>query len=396
MAALNTSAFLCLLPPAACSLPSSLPLLSSADDAAALSAAFALLSNPDYCQALRNALHLEGDRAAALTQTDTSRLAARYIHSRSVVDASSARALMKEAFSQSRVCIVREFSGAFHPPYRTVDSFLSHYKTLSRAARVYDYRSANRLHFIFKSEVGSSSPSDRIASDWWSGVNLLPNLGLTHDLSGANLWNFVSRRAKSSLHIDESDGTCTQWLGKKLWVLARADEARAHGIEPLRSDAMRKNPDGIHTLAAWLDCPSFQWCVLSEGDTIFTPIDRLHAVSCIGDIDAISCGSYCWLDGTAPPPSWSMQASHGASALSSPTVSSLAAFSSSALAVASRSIVACCDSYSDDFSVTVHESGKHRVFSGPHDLLLHNECLAPLIMKRLRVIYSGQHSSTRC
>ena len=42
--------------------------------------------------------------------------------------------------------------------------------------------------------------------------------------------------------------------------------------------------------------------MLNEGDTIITPRDRLHAVSCIGDVDAVSAGTYCWLPGTPPLP----------------------------------------------------------------------------------------------
>ena len=36
--------------------------------------------------------------------------------------------------------------------------------------------------------------------------------------------------------------------------------------------------------------------------TIILPRDRLHAVCCIGDIDAVSSGTYCWLAGTPPLP----------------------------------------------------------------------------------------------
>lgn len=56
------------------------------------------------------------------------------------------------------------------------------------------------------------------------------------------------------------------------------------------------------TLSAWLACDSFQWCVLDEGDTSILPRDRLHAVCCIGDIDAVSSGTYCLLAGTPPLP----------------------------------------------------------------------------------------------
>ncbi len=108
----------------------------------------------------------------------------------------------------------------------------------------------------------------------------------------------IGRRAKSVLHVDPADGTCTQFVGKKLWVLVDVDEAAANGIEVLRVDPMKDNPPGIHSFEDWEKCKSFRWCILNEGDTIIQPRNFLHAVSCIGDTDSISAGGYCWLAGT--------------------------------------------------------------------------------------------------
>ena len=87
-------------------------------------------------------------------------------------------------------------------------------------------------------------------------------------MSAGTQWNIVSRRGLSTLHMDSADGTNTQHLGKKLWVLARADEAAEHGVTPLQVDAMRDAPAGTHCLSAWLACASFQWFVMDEGDTL--------------------------------------------------------------------------------------------------------------------------------
>ncbi len=136
---------------------------------------------------------------------------------------------------------------------------------------------------------------------FWRTINLLPDDGF-NDLSAGVVFNFVSRRAMSGLHIDPADGTCTQWLGKKLWVLVDAKEAAQHGIKPLHNtDIMREKPAGVHDFSAWLKCKSFQWCILNEGETIIQPRGKLHAVSCIGDIDSISAGVYCWIEGTTRP-----------------------------------------------------------------------------------------------
>jgi hypothetical protein len=379
-------------------------LFSPADP---VSVAYELLSSSEHVTALRDALHLQGDKGAQLTPTDTIHLAARFIHSRVAVNAASARSLLASAFSQSRVYILRNFPGAFFPPHRSVASLLR--KALPVAWRCYDYRGDNRVHYIFKSPVSASSEEHRVAREWWRDVNLLPDLPL-HDLGRSTIWNFVSRRAKSLLHVDKADGTCTQWFGKKLWVLVAEEEARAQGIVDLNADPMRNDPAGMHTLSAWLACPSFQWCVLDEGDTLLIPINRLHAVCCIGAEDSISSGIHCWLEGTRSPPSLQSLSPHrlptllaAASSSSSPSSAHLPVSSSSHSAAAAaaassaptvRSIIACCCAYSDDFSVTVHNDPA--VFVGPHDLLLQNDCLASLITKRLRVRSrgSGLHTHT--
>jgi hypothetical protein len=151
------------------------------------------------------------------------------------------------------------------------------------------------------------TPAAHAARAWWDTVNLLPDTGKLEDQSAGVVWTFVSRRAKSSLHVDTGDGTCTQVLGKKLWVLALAKEAREHGLVELDSDSMRDNPAGTHRMSAWLACDSFQWCILHPGDTIVHSRDWLHAVSCIGDEDSVSSANYCWLQGTPPLPEAELQ-----------------------------------------------------------------------------------------
>jgi transposase len=272
----------------------------TADEAAASSKAAGLvkLRQPGVAAALRSALHMVGDIDTPLSSEHKGALAGRYIHTRIGVDQHTAGALLLESFSHSRVFILRDFPGATPPAVPSVTALLRHPPAVDTCPYSFNHH-GSRVHYIFMTRMGDSAAEQAVAA-WWRGVNLLPDVGLTHDHSNGCQWNFVSRRAKSSLHVDSADGTSTQWLGKKLWVLAEAGEAERHGITPLQSDAMRNNPAGEHRLSAWLACNTFQWCVLDEGDTIITPRDRLHAVCCIGDVDAVSAGIYCWLQGTSP------------------------------------------------------------------------------------------------
>ena len=270
--------------------------------ASSRAAGLAALRQLEILDALRRAMHVVGDPATMLPAEHKGRIADRYIHSRLVVDRHTAGAVLLEAFSQSRLFILRDFPGVLPPTYPTVAALLKNPPTGDSVAYNFNDR-GTRVHYVFTSLSGDS-PHARASRDWWRDINQLPDVGKEADMSAGTQWNFVSRRGMSSLHMDTADGTNTQHRGKKLWVLVRADEAEQHGIVPLTSDAMREAPAGTHRLSAWLACDSFQWCILDEGDTIITPRDRLHAVCCIGDIDAVSSGSYCWLHGTPPlPPS---------------------------------------------------------------------------------------------
>jgi transposase len=265
----------------------------------------ATLRQPGVSAALRSAMHLAGDIDTPLPSEQKSRVAERYIHSRIVVDEHTAGALLLEAFSQSKVFILRNFPGALPPALESVSALLRHPPTGDSVAYTFNDR-GSRVHYVFTSLSGDS-PQARAARDWWRDINQLPDVGKEADMSAGTQWNFISRRGMSSLHMDTADGTNTQHRGKKLWVLVRADEAEQQGIVPLTSDAMRDVPAGTHRLSAWLACDSFQWCVMDEGDTLLLPRDRLHAVCCIGDMDAVSSGAYCWLQGTPPLPAEFLQ-----------------------------------------------------------------------------------------
>ena len=241
-----------------------------------------------------------GDIDTPLSAEHKHRLAERFIHTRVAVDSHTAGALLLEAYSQSRVFILRDFPGALAPAYDSVTALLHSPPTGAPVAYSFNHQ-RSRVHYVFTSLM-SDTRSGSQARDWWRGVSQLKDTGKLDDFSAGTQWNFISRRTKSLLHLDSADGTCTQWYGQKLWVLVEINEAKLHGIEPLHADAMRDDPAGTHRLSAWLACESFQWCILHEGDTIITPRDRLHAVSCIGDMDAVSAGAYCWLLGTPPLP----------------------------------------------------------------------------------------------
>jgi hypothetical protein len=275
--------------------------LAAAETAASRAAAGAVaLRQPGVSSALRSALHMVGDIDTPLSAEHKHRLVQRFIHTRIAVDSHTAGALLLEAYSQSRVFILRDFPGALPAAYDSVTALLRSPPTGASVAYSFNHQ-RSRVHYVFTSLMRDTHSGSQ-ARDWWRGVSQLKDTGKLDDLSSGTQWNFISRRAKSLLHLDSADGICTQWHGQKLWVLVEVNEAKLHGIEQLQSDAMRDDLAGTHRLSAWLACKSFQWCILHEGDTIIMPRDRLHAVSCVGDVDAVSAGSYCWLLGTPPLP----------------------------------------------------------------------------------------------
>jgi hypothetical protein len=216
-----------------------------------------------------------------------------------VVDQHTAGAVLYKAYSQLRVLILRNFPGAAPAARASVAAALQDPPV--EESRVYNYnKSGSHVHYVLKT-LYADTPSAQQAAAWWRTVNLLPDTGKLDDLSAGVLWSFISRRGDSALHLDQADGTCSQLQGKKLWVLVDRDEAAAQHIVPLHVDVMRDHPAGEHRFMAWQQCPSFQWCILDEGDTIVQPRTRLHAVFCIGDVDSVSSGAYCWLAGTPSP-----------------------------------------------------------------------------------------------
>jgi hypothetical protein len=374
-----------------------------------MSTGSSILRCQEHLSALFSALHVKSSEAQ-LSQTDAQQLASRYIHNRITdASASAARDALESSIKQRHVRIIHAFPGAFSPPFRTVAAALqADISSADSHLRAYHFcsKAVDRVHCIFKSQVGGSA-EHVAARDWWRDFNLLPEFNQLHDIGVNTLWNFASRRAKSMLHMDWADGTSTQWVGKKLWVLVEEQEAKAQGIVELEKDSMRDNPPGTHQLSAWLACPSFQWCVLNEGDTIIIPINRLHAVTCIGGIDSISCGSYCWIKDTPPPPT--LFPARGSPIISAAPSSSrskssylraplTASFSLLAASSSSRSgaIIACCTSYSDNSTITVHENPSSRMFAGPHSMLVSNPCLMHLVMRRLNMPRSGQTIMKPC
>jgi hypothetical protein len=268
--------------------------------AAAHAAGLAALRQPDVSAALRSALHVTGTVTTPLSSEHKARLAERCLHARLVVDPHTAGAALLESFLQSRVIVMRNFPGVVPPPHATIGPLLR--DPPSGECLAYSFNaSGSRVHYVFTTRVDDSAQA-RTSLAWWRGVNQLPDLDKLADLSLSTQWNFFSRRAKSCLHLDTADGTNTQVHGVKLWVVVRREEAAEHGIVPLLSDPQRDDPAGTHRMSDWLACESFQWFVMHEGDTLALPRDRLHAVSCIGDVDAISTGNYCWLLGTPPLP----------------------------------------------------------------------------------------------
>jgi transposase len=262
-------------------------------------AGLAALRQPGVSTALRTAMHITGNREVLPPAPIRSWLAEQYIHQRIAVDQHTASAVLYEAFSQSQVYILRNFPGTLPATYSSVTAAVS--RPPSEEERVYSYNSNGcHVHYVLKTLL-DDTPATQQGRDWWRNINLLPTTGKLDGMGSDQLWSFVSRRSGSLLHIDDADGTCSQLLGKKLWVLVDREEAARQHLVPVDADVMRDAPAGTHRFSSWQQCNSFQWCILHEGDTIATPRDRLHAVFCIGDVDSVSAGVYCWIAGTPSP-----------------------------------------------------------------------------------------------
>lgn len=300
--------------PASSSEPSSIPLplpppsiisllTETSQSAAALNASTEtgslLIAQEEIWTALRIALLVKGHPAMRPPKEHRVALASRYLHTRVLVDQYTAHAVLLHAFQRNEVVIVRGFPGCVQPPYATIAEAMKSHPSIDH--RIYSYnKSGTVVHFVERSAPDASLQTTT-ALAWWKPINQLYDRPILDEISGRTIWSFYSRRAGSPLHTDSADGTSSQIVGRKLWVFVDATEAKSLGIEQIDLDPMREDPAGAHTFTAWLECPSFQWTILQEGDTLFLPRTRLHGVHSIGDEDSVSCGIYCWLQVTPPP-----------------------------------------------------------------------------------------------
>ena len=277
-------------------LPLQEPQLSSSRPPLAMSRRLTLDGVPHAVSAaLRSTLHI----SRALSDDDQAWLATTCLDQRTVVDAQSAAAVLRDALIESRVAILRHFPAVFDTVYSSVDDLLARPPAVKKTNYCFS-EGESRAHYLFMQKHAKTT-NNLQASMWWAQHNRLRDTGGFHALSAGISHQIFSRRAYSALHYDEADGVNSQIVGRKLWVLVKREEAELHGLKQLQHDSMREKPiSGFHALSAWQACKSFQWCILSAGETIVLPRDRLHAVSCIGAEDSISGGIFCWLDGTAP------------------------------------------------------------------------------------------------
>ena len=176
--------------------PLLMPLLTdnstaAADASTSKEAALRLMRDDDVVTALRTAMHIQGDRDTLPPSAVRSWLAERFIHSRIAVDQHTAAAVLYESFSQSRVCILRNFPGALPAARSSVAELLA--RPLADESLVYNYNShGRRVHYISKTRV-ADSPETHDALGWWSNVNQLPDTGKLDGLSAGVLWSFISR-----------------------------------------------------------------------------------------------------------------------------------------------------------------------------------------------------------
>ena len=271
-------------------------------------AGLAALREETVVIALRTALSIQGDVAQPLSSAVKSWLADHYINTRVTVDKHTAAAVMYEAFSTSKVLVVRNFPAAMKPTRQTVRDVIMDEIPSDNIRYLYN-RSRSHVHALLMERYDGREDLQQ-QRHWWSTINLLPDTGNLDKLSGGTLWSAVSRRGKTLLHLDETDGVSWQWTGRKVWVFVNRDEAAAQEIKPSPLDSMRDETPGLYRFTVWQQCPSFQWLIVNEGDTLLLPADYLHAVCSIGDEDAVASSIYCHIAGTpaaltaaaAPPP----------------------------------------------------------------------------------------------
>lgn len=274
------------------------------------------LHDPPTVVALRIALSIQGDPLQPLSAGVKSWLADHYLSTRVSVDKHTATAVMYEAFSDSKVMVVRNFPAAMRPTWQSVRDVIM-MPIPEENVRYHYNQSRSHVHALLRERYDQREDLQQ-QRNWWSTINLLPDTGKLDDLSSGTLWSAISRRGKSLLHIDDTDGVSWQWTGRKLWVFVNRDEAAAQGIHESSLDAMRDETPGQHRFINWQQCPSFQWLIVNEGDTLLLPGGFLHAVSCIGDEDAAASSIYCHIAGTPaalkaagePPPTRKRKRDH--------------------------------------------------------------------------------------
>ena len=243
--------------------------------------------------ALRTALSIHGDVYQAFPSHIKRWLADHFTNTRVEVDKHTAASVLYEAFSQSKVIIVRNFPGAMKSTRRSVRDVVIE-DIPEESLHYYYNRSRCAVHALLRERYDNREDLQQ-QRDWWSTINILPDTG---KLSSGTLWSAVSRRGKSLLHVDDTDGVSTQWVGRKVWVFVKLEEALKHGIRSSSLDSMRNESPGLYRFTDWQQCPSFEWLIVNEGDTLFLPRDRLHAVCCVGDEDAVASSIYCHIAGT--------------------------------------------------------------------------------------------------
>ena len=214
-------------------------------------AGLAALHEETIVIALRTALSIQGDVAQPLSSAVKSWLADHYINTRVTVDKHTAAAVMYEAFSTSKVLVVRNFPAAMKPTRQTVRDVIMDEIPSDNIRYLYN-RSRSHVHALLMERYDGREDLQQ-QRHWWSTINLLPDTGNLDKLSGGTLWSAVSRRGKTLLHLDETDGVSWQWTGRKVWVFVNRDEAAAQEIKPSPMDSMRDETPGavpFHSLAA--------------------------------------------------------------------------------------------------------------------------------------------------
>lgn len=232
--------------------------------------------------ALCRAAHVNNSTAAAdeLLQA----LHSRFLTHRFTADSDQAYAdAITSAMANNELLLTRHQPNFPHKPLPVI------HNTQTPAVTERIDPNAGSLHYMTKLAHLKHAQLKQITNmSFLAGYNLLCRLPTKNDAAGHVVWYVQSIADGASLHCDYVDSEVNVLSGQKVWVTVRWQEAKAAGIDVI--DVRSARPS--HTWQQFLQCPSFHWFIVEQGDSLFMPADRLHGTHALGKDMACSTGHY--------------------------------------------------------------------------------------------------------